>query len=106
VECITQHLRRNFGGLPFVIPAQLPREAVDAPTTGGSRGQAGWVPGQSDLVTGNPVRGWRWLGLNGLRGPFQPKPSYVTVNLLKAPLCWLCPAFMDPYLWCCSALAA
>jgi len=53
---------------------QLPREAVDAPSTpGGVEGQVGWGPGQSnlvpDLVAGSPACS-RGLELGDPWGPF------------------------------------
>ena len=44
--------------------AQLPREAVDAHSWS-IQGQAGWGPGQPELVGGSPAHG-RGLGLGGL----------------------------------------
>ena len=46
------------------------------------KGQIEWGSGQPDLVGGNPVHGTR-LELDDLRGPFQPKPFYVSMILCK-----------------------
>jgi len=36
---------------------QAAAEAVDAPISGGIKGQVGWDPGQPELVVGNPAHG-------------------------------------------------
>lgn len=38
---------------------RLSKGGVDAPILGGVQGQAGWVPGQCDLVSGNPPIAWK-----------------------------------------------
>ena len=44
---------------------KLQREDVDAPFLGDTHGQAGWGPGQPELVGGSPAQG-RGLGLDSL----------------------------------------
>ena len=39
-------------------------------------GRAGWGPGQSELVGGNPAQDRKELELDYLNGPFQHKPFY------------------------------
>jgi len=42
---------------------------------GDAQGQAGWGPGQPDLVRQSPAHR-RGLELDGLQGLFKPKPFY------------------------------
>jgi len=40
---------------------RLPEKTLNAPSRlGGIQGQAGWVPGQPDLVVGSPAHGCGW----------------------------------------------
>ena len=49
-------------------------EKLWCPIPGGAQGQVGWSSGQPELVGGSPAHN-TGLGLGGLWGPFQLKPS-------------------------------
>ena len=58
---------------------RLPAQSWGCPIPAGAQDQAGWA--QAGWAAGCPAAHSRVLGLDGLWGPFQPKPSCHSVSL-------------------------
>ena len=56
-------------------------EKLWCPIPGGTQGQAGWGPGQPELVAGSPAQGWCWVGFEL---PSKPNRS-VSLCLPSSP---------------------
>ena len=59
---------------------RLPKEAVDAPISGGIQGQAGCGSGQPGLLVGDPAHS-KGLERDEHCGPFQPRPFYDSMKV-------------------------
>lgn len=75
--------------MPCCCSDPLQASGMDVP----AQGQAGWSPGQPDLVDGIPAH-WEGWELGDLKGPFQAKPFCGLGETVKAHSSSWCTAYL------------